>query len=922
MVKSLKFFFACSLCCWMMQVAAQEKLSLAGRWNVKLDSQNEGVKQKWFTQEFEKAIQLPGTLDDAGIGEKTSLSDEKMEKEVVLKLARKHSYIGPAWYSKEITIPQNWKEKNIRLSLERVIWNTRIWIDGKEAGSDESLSAPHRFDLTSFLSPGKHLMVIRIDNSKQHEISHRNMGHAYTDGTQIIWNGIIGKIELVAQQKLRINLLQTYPKLDDRSVTISAALQNDHKTQSKGTLLVHILDSDNKIVASQKLPVTIPAGEFHKKIKLSLGQKAKLWDEFNPNLYTAKVILSGSKSGETDAASTTFGLREITGRNSLLQVNGNRVFLRGSLECSIFPLTGYPPMDKQGWLKVFKTAKEYGLNHIRFHSWCPPEAAFEVADSLGFYLQAELPFWNENVGESKTVIPFLKDEAKRIREEYGNHPSFVLWSLGNELRGDFAVLDDLYTEVKGEDKRHLYATTTFTFEKGHGRWPEKADEFFVTQYTTKGWVRGQGIFNTYTPDFSTDYSKAVDSLPVPIITHEIGQYSVYPNLEEISKYTGVLDPLNFKAIRHDLMKKGMADLAPSYTLASGKFSASLYKEEIERALRTKGMSGFQLLDLHDFPGQGTATVGILDAFWDSKGLVTPLEHRMYCSPVVPLIRFDKASYFNTEQVHATAEIANFGSSQLKQVVPVWKVSGKNGRLIFNGELAVQDIPVGNGISLGSFGFDLKQLERAEELTIELQIKGTAYKNQWKIWVYPQQKQNGNKVIFTSSVKEAISYLAEGSKVILNPDTAFINGVEGRFAPVFWSPVHFPKQPGTMGILCDPQHRALDGFPTDFYSNWQWWDLIKNSKTMIIDSLPPMKPIVRVIDNFFKNRKMALVIEAKVGKGKLLLVSTDIRNNLESRPAAGQLRSSLVKYAESEDFSPELVLDEVQLKQLFINPSGK
>ena len=915
-MSTLNFFLACGLCFWMGQVTAQEKISLAGQWKVKLDSQNVGVQQKWYIQRFEKVIQLPGTLDDAGIGKETTLSADKMEKEVVLKLTRKHSYIGPAWYSKEIIIPRNWKEKHIRLSLERVIWNTRIWIDGHEAGSDESLSVPHRFDLSSLLKPGKHLIVIRIDNSKQYEISHRNMGHAYTDGTQIIWNGIIGKIELTAKERLRINSVQTYPHLEDKSVTISADLQNDLGREKKATLQVQIFGTDNKVVAVQRIPLIIPAGVSEKKVKLALGQNALLWDEFNPNLYTVKVTLAASNSLLKDEFASTFGMRAITGKNSLFQVNGNRVFLRGTLECSIFPLTGHPPMDKKGWLKVFKTAKEYGLNHIRFHSWCPPEAAFEVADSLGFYLQVELPFWSENVGESKAVIPFLQKEAKRISEEYGNHPSFCLWSLGNELRGDFTLLDKLFREVKARDPRHLYATTTFTFEKNHGRWPEKGDEFFVTQYTTKGWVRGQGIFNTFPPGFSTDYTKAVDSLPVPIITHEIGQYSVYPNLDEIKKYTGVLDPLNFKAIRYDLQKKGMESLAPAYTLASGKFSASLYKEEIERALRTKDMSGFQLLDLHDFPGQGTATVGILDAFWDSKGLVTPQEHQMYCSPVVPLIRFSKASYFNTEPFEASAEIANFGNVVLKKAVPVWKVSGKNDRVLFRGELAAQDIPVGNGIDLGKFGFNLSNIDQAEELTIELQIKGTAYKNHWKIWVYPQQvKQNGTGVIFTVSVNDALKYLAEGRKVILNPDTALINGVEGRFAPVFWSPVHFPKQPGTMGILCDPQHPALKEFPTDFYSNWQWWDLIKNSKTMIIDSLPALKPIVQVIDNFFMNRKMALIIEAKVGKGKLLLVSVDIRSNLGSRPAAGQLRSSLLKYTESEDFSPELVLNEDQLKQI-------
>src|SRR5690606_25216923 len=304
-----------------------------------------------------------------------------------------------------------------------------------------------------------------------------------------------------------------------------------------------------------------------------------------------------------------------------IYINGQQAFFRGTLECNIFPLTGHPPMDRQGWYKVFQTAKQYGLNHIRFHSWCPPEAAFEAADELGVYLQVELPLWSLVVGEDENTCRFLEEEAIRISEAYGNHPSFCLWALGNELQGDFGWMTRLRDQLKAMDDRPLYTTTTFTFQKGHGTWPEQGDEYFITQYTDKGWVRGQGIFNTYPPNFSTDYTKAIDSLPTPLITHEIGQYAMYPNPNEIEKYTGVLDPLTIKAIRHDLQKKGLLHLAPSFTMASGKFSANLYKEEIERALKTKGISGFQLLDLHDFPGQGTALVGILDAFWDSKGLV-------------------------------------------------------------------------------------------------------------------------------------------------------------------------------------------------------------------------------------------------------------------------------------------------------------
>lgn len=899
-------------------VFAQKSISLAGKWFVQIDSLDEGIQQQWFNHTVGRIIQLPGTLDDAGIGKPTTLSPDQLTKDVVEKLTRKHSYIGAAWYVKEFDVPAEWANQTIHLYLERVIWKTNVWIDGKEAGEDESLSTPHVFVLTNGLSKGKHRIAIRIDNRKQYDVSYMNMAHAYTDGTQIIWNGIIGKIELNAGNKLFVKAIKTIPHLKQNAVTVQSYLVNNLGTTAKATLTIKIAEKGNKqLVRQQKVAIDVPTGEHIDSVFIPLGKNALHWDEFNPNLYTVSVQIN--KGNLSDVRQTSFGLREITNDNGFIQINGRRIFIRGTLECNIFPLTGHPPMEKKGWLKVFNTAKSYGLNHLRFHSWCPPEAAFEVADSLGFYLQVELPFWNKNAGKDEKVNHFLEREAERISLEYGNHPSFCFWSMGNELEGDFSWLAGMVNKLRSADPRHLYTSTTFSFQKDHGTWPEKADDYYITQYTKKGWVRGQGIFNTYPPNFASDYSKAVEGLPVPIITHEMGQYSVYPNLKEISKYTGVLDPLNFKAIENDLKRKQLIDLAPAFTLASGKFSALLYKEEIERILKTRHMSGFQLLDLHDFPGQGTALVGLLDAFWDSKGLVTPEEHRMYCSAVVPLLRYSKATYTSNETFEATAEVANFSNHPLINATAFWTVTTANGQVLFNGKLKNQTISIGNGIDLGKISFDLAGFTKATELTIQLGINGTDYKNKWNIWVYPATLNiDTTEIKFTNSPKEALQYLAQGKKVLLNPDTANIKGVEGRFAPVFWSPVHFPNQPGTMGILCNPQHPALKNFPTEFYSNWQWWDLIKSSKTMILDSVPNLKPIVRVIDNFFKNRKMANVIEANVGKGKLMLVSVDLTHNLDKRPAARQLLYSLIKYMKGKDFSPKYNLTPEEINTLVSN----
>jgi hypothetical protein len=885
--------------------ANAQTLSLAGKWQYRLDPEDKGIAEAWFNQRFDRSLQLPGTLDDAGIGKATELTPDSLNKEILLMLTRKHAYIGPAWYAKEVTIPASWRDKSIRLTLERVLWNTRVWVDGQECGADESLIAPHRFSASAMLTPGKHRLVIRIDNRKRYDMSTRDMAHAYTNGTQIIWNGVIGKLQLEARDKVHIEQVQAYPDVAKRSVRVRVHVNNESGSGANGSV---VIGAGGKTAS---LETAFPAGISTHELQLQFGEGMKTWDEFHPHLYR---LSANVKAGALkDAASVTFGMRNVTNKHAQLQVNGRRIFLRGTLECNIFPLTGHPPMDRKGWQKVFTSAKAYGLNHLRFHSWCPPSAAFEVADSMGFYLQVELPFWNKNAGKDPGMNAWLEKEAARISAEYGNHPSFCFWSMGNELEGDFNWLEYMVGSLKKSDPRHLYTTTTFSFQRGHGKWPEPGDDFYITQYTRKGWVRGQGIFNSIPPSFATDYTKETDSLPVPLITHEIGQYSVFPNLQEIKKYTGVLEPLNFLAIKKDMERKGLLSLAPQYLQASGKFAANLYKEEIERALKTRNFSGFQLLDLHDFPGQGTALIGILDAFWDSKGLVTPEQHRMYCSPIVPLLRFEKATYTNNETFTATAEAANFSENAIS-VTPEWSVKNKKGVVIAAGKLASEEIPLGNGHTLGNISVPLQQIKTASELTITLRIG--QHHNEWRIWVYPAETPaHFSSVHYTRSLPEAMQWLNEGRTVLLNPDTASLKGVEGRFAPVFWSPVHFPSQPGTMGILCNPQHPALAAFPTAFYSDWQWWDLITSSKTMVIDSLPALTPIVRVMDNFFKNRKMANVLEARVGKGKLIFTSLDLHRDLDQRPAARQLRYSLEKYMAGKAFKPSVVLTEAQLDGL-------
>ena len=902
MKKSLFIFFY-----FLTATSFAQQISLKGNWQVKIDSLNVGSTENWQNNSFnEQNINLPGTLDDAKIGKTSTLDISLLNKEIMTMLTRKHRYVGVAWYQKEINLPKSIDDGEI--FLERVIWKTECFIDGKSIGFQESLIAPQRFK-TGTLKAGKHTITLKIDNTKQHDISYNNMAHAYTDGTQIIWNGVIGDMKLIPESDAVINQLQIYPDLIKQGINLKAVI--DSKTSTKKNLLIKVWNG-NKVLVNKLVPLMLNQNFIDTDIQL---QNITAWSEFSPQVYQVSAQVIDQNKNIIAEKKTQFGFRDLGNANAHLSLNGKRIFLRGTLDCNIYPLDGHPPMEKAGWVKVFSTAKSYGLNHIRYHSWCPPEAAFAVADSMGFYLQVELPLWELNIGKDKPTSDFLEAEAQNIINNYGNHPSFCFWSMGNELQGDINWLNTLVAKLKKQDNRRFYAATTFTFEKGHGKSPEPNDDYFVTQYTEKGWVRGQGIFNSESPNFITDYGKSVDNITVPLVTHEIGQYSVFPNLKEIDKYTGVLDPLNFKAVKYDMEKKNLFQLADSFKLASGKFAVNLYKEEIERALKTNGISGFQLLDLHDFPGQGTALVGLLDAFWDSKGLISPKEFKEFCSPVVPLIRFKKASYLNNEKFKATIQVSNFGNEKLNAEAH-WEVKTKSGLILFSGTSLKKIMSLGL-TTLGEIDLDLSKITKPEELEIRVDIPHTIYRNRWNIWVYPaKQNISNNNVLFTTSKYEAFKALSLGKTVVLNPDTAQIIGVDGRFTSVFWSPVHFPDQPGTMGILCNPNHPALAKFPTEFYSNWQWWDLVTHSKTMIIDSLPEIAhPIIRVVDNFFKNRKMASVIEAKVGNGKLILCSMDITHNLDNRIEAKQLKYSLMQYAGSESFNPKTSITETQLSRI-------
>lgn len=925
------------------QKISNDIIDLAGEWRFQSDIKDEGIAGEWFGKDIDDQIKLPGSMTTNNKGDDISVNTpwtgsifdsswffkaeyakyrEPGNIKVPFWLQPVKYYKGPAWYQKDIEIPDTWKNKHLELFIERSHWETTVWIDKEMIGMENSLATAQVFDLSPKLTPGKHRLTIRVDNRIK-EINVGPNSHSLTDHTQTNWNGLVGSLLIRARPLVYIKNVKLYPDIKNKQVMARVSISNNSGQAAKTTisLTVSVLDKQDNGLKSVLKEIDVPGKEVDIEMIYPMGDNPLLWDEFHPNLYSMKVSLANTTSSK-DEKLLLFGMREFKTEGTQFTINGKRTFLRGTLECAVFPLTGYPPTDVESWMKIYKAAKSYGLNHLRFHSWCPPDAAFEAADRSGFYLQIECSSWanwGSAVGDGAPVDKYIMDESERIVKDYGNHPSFCMLSYGNEPGGEHQeqYLTEFVKHWKAKDSSRLYTAGS--------AWPSIAENDYhvISKPRIQLWKAGLGsVINAQPPRTNYNWADTIAKWKVPVVSHEIGQWCVYPDFKEIKEYTGVLKAKNFEIFQETLTNNGLGQLADSFLLASGKLQALCYKADIEAALRTPGFGGFQLLGLYDFPGQGTALVGVLNAFWKDKGYISGQEYSRFCNSTVPLAKFPKMIYINNETLSVPVEVAHFGPSVLKGITPVWTITDNARKVLFKGQLSSKDISQGNAIQLGSINQSLNTITTPQQLLLTVSVG--EFQNTWSFFVYPAVLPIiEDDVLITQQLDDrAIGTLNNGGKVLLTLKKGTLRDDKGGsiaigFSSIFWNTAWTNGQaPHTLGILCNPQHPALQYFPTEYYSNWQWWDGMSHSNTIILDSVSKsLQPIVRVIDDWVTNRSLGLIFECRVGKGKLLVSGIDLLDSQAKRPEAKQLLFSLKKYMGSEKFKPFIKVDITKIQSL-------
>ena len=939
------------------------KKMLDGRWHVVL------------TDGTAAQMHLPGTLDESGIGHRDAGTNqwhpdaalgnaaEEVDKDapIATRFTRRHTYEGEARISRKVTVPDYGTDRLFVLAERaRVL---RLAVDGEECEvfRQGTLSTPYIFELTG-VTPGEHELTFFSDNSypgmPKDAICYSS---AATDETQTNWNGILGNLCMYTRPKNFIECVRIYPKklkrsggyvadvcvelapgaketLKDAKIILrSEALAETEefgKTQKSAEIFTHLGDALTKIEAS--------GPENRKTVEiwfrdLPLRENVKLWDEEEGNLYEMAATLDSGTAAEHGVNSsveyrTRFGIRIFDDNGSgRFALNGRTIFLRSEANCAEYPETGHPPMTVSEWKEILQKYRSYGINCVRFHSHCEPEAAFAAADELGMLLQPELSHWDpKNAFGTEESYRYYRAELTAILKTYANHPSFVMLTLGNELqaRGEGRDrMQDLVRTAKQLDPTRLYANGSNTFYGEEGCDPES--DFYTSQSCKDVVIRGtfsgmRGYINENYPSADHTYDAAMaeirKSYTKPVFSFEVGQFEVLPDFEELESFQGISDPVNLKLIRKRVEERGLLPVWKKYVEATGELSRLAYREEIEAAMRTRELSGISLLGLQDFPGQGTALVGMMNSHMEPKPypFARPKRFREFFRESRIFVKMSRYTYEEGEHLTAEVEVANFGKESIRGEL-VWTLGYRDcavntgrGELRCDRADRQKNCPPGTYTSLGRLDIPLEVKGVSAALILTVSIGGCT--STYPVWVYQKTSPECPKNVYETRVfdEQTRAVLQNGGRVYLSPDAdreSLPNSIKTQFTTDFWSVGTFAEQEGGMGQLIDTEHPIFRNFPTDFHTDWQWW-IVAGKRAVILPR--SMKSVITEMDSYAFLRPMTQLIEFNCLNGKVLLSTMELHKSLQY-PEARALQAAIYEYLSGEEFRPaeELTVEELR-----------
>lgn len=884
-------------------------------------------------------MQLPGTLDENRIGHKDEgtnqwhpditlgNADEAFAAGVIAtRFTRRWTYEGEVrltrqldgeiWKALENEIAQN---KRIFLEAERARV-LQLLVDGTKVPDfvEPSINTKHVFEVTGLLKKGSRLTLLS-DNSYP-GLPHDAIVYssAATDETQTNWNGVLGYLRLRAEEQAFLDDLRVYPS--GNFLTVKGKLYANRPYRGTVRLQCSALEEEPALWVETSGPAAEVVFEG-----LPMKEGVRRWDLDEGELYTLSASMTG---GETKTA--VFGVRDFgDDGHGRLAVNGRTIFLRSEANCGAFPESGHPPMTVEEWRDILERYRSYGVNCVRFHSHCPPEAAFTAADQIGILMQPELSHWNpKDAFESEESFAYYKTELVQLLHMLANHPSFVMLTFGNELHaGDkgHARMRELLRLAKDTDPTRLYAEAS----NGHygAMGCEEAADFYTSSNYYEHPLRGtfanmEGYLNHSYPSAAANYDASMEQLrkkyKKPVFSFEVGQFEVLPDFEELKAFQGVTDPANLRLIQTRVEKQGLSGDWKKYVEATGELSRIGYREEVEAAMRTRELSGISLLGLQDFPGQGTALVGMLNSHLEPKPYDFAKPERFSCffKDQLPLVLLPKYTWESREKLTARVQIANYGKEEISGALryrlaqtAMEAEENANGaqrqNCFASGTLPQVSCPPGGLTDAGTIEIALDALSVHKPVRCDLTVELGEISNQYPVWIYPEVTPRCPEGVYETRQldEKAKAVLESGGKVYLAPPStreALPSSIQAQFTTDFWSVGTFAGQEGGMGQLIDDQHPLFEHFPTEFHTNWQWWPMAVQRAVILPGR---WKAIVTEMDSYAFLRPMAQLLECRCKNGRLLFSSMGLKE-LQQYPEARALLDAIYRYMDSEQFAPE------------------
>ena len=890
--------------------------SLAGTWRVTGD----GISDE---------VRLPGTLADAKLGRHMTAADWEKDTFRPSKgaLTREYQYRGKAVYEREITLTEEEARYPLELVMERVMLHSELAIDDEALGSCDSLATEHVYPIPRRLTkPGRHTIRLTLDNSNLYNFS--EWAHSYGPVMQSVWHGVVGEFALRIHNPLRqARVFASWPTNGKLVVEVPESFKAKPGDIRLWKFVELAEDSSLDVLSAKPSPYR----KGFKLVELKLNREPEAWSEHHPNLY----VLELRRDDPDFTHQIRFGFRSVSAHDHAIWINGYKWFMRGNLDCCHFPLTGAPDTTKEWWRETFRRLRdEDGVNTIRFHSWTPPKAAFDVADEMGIYLAVEAGIWQDRwmktylCGSGGEMDAFVQRELRAVLEARANSPAFISFAIGNELTGDFKKMGEWMADCKAFDPSRLYfASAHQYFVNGVMQRVTEVDDYHVIG----GMWRGRRV-----PFTDWDYEPVYAGLKLPAVAHEVGQWPIYVDWEhELAKYTGVMRPYNLEHFRDVGEKAGTKSLWPRYCEVSAKLCRLMYKADVEGLMRTPSCTGLQLLSVQDFTGQFEAMIGWRDSFYDLKPSVKGMPpFRDVFNPMPHLARFEKYCWSVGETYKATLVVRNITEQPIPEGTEFgYSVAGVEGSLRLAKTINPGDVGV-----VGEVSLPLAKEMAGKKFMLKFG------KNSWPFWVFEatgKQQEDGRavstkppqtaassmppyQIIETSSFDEAVAALAKGGRVLYTGPSA--SCVKSNFKPVYWSTGHFRRAKGelsSLGYMVRDGHPALRGFPTEDWADWQWHNLVEGGFKHGIDRLPAgCGHIVQPVPDLHYSTSIGMLFELKVGEGRLMVCGLNLSDR--KKPEVNAVRSSILSYMESGDFNPSAQIELEKFSDAFapIIPEAK